>query len=838
MATLGSCARENRPCISWTAFVVVLLTILPLQDSHRDAGQIAYAYARELFVHGELTQCQEEAGRYAAQFRISAPALATEFQLLQAQAMLWQGLNADALRVLSAIDPADSNDTVQKLTLEASVLTKRQEFSAANQRLQQAAAVCQATDAPACGTVLRARGVWTIDQGQIATARQFFLQSLAYARSHHDRFLETTALLNLSATDLRSDHFDEAVDWSKNAQRAAKQIGAADLFQGSSGNLGYAYYDLGDYERATELFLAAEGSARNLGDFREQLTWLEDIGLVYETEGDRARAVSVYRQALDLAQRLDSKMDIIISLEDLAYAAIDTGKPDEASTYVNQLVPLAKASGNRFQIMSVTLAQAEIAAAQRQDQQAENLMRTVEKDPASSLSLRLGAEYDRAKLYEVEGHAPEAEATYRQTVAAFDAARAQLKSEDSRLPFVANAESLYASYVHFLVSRGRIAEALAVADQSRAQTLAEGLGLSTAERRAEASHLNPQAVAAKSRATLLFYSLGKQQSYLWAVTPQKTALFTLPPQQQIVAAVERYRQFLIAAKDPLADSNNDGRSLYTMLLAPAAALIRPNSNVVVCVDGALSKLNFETLVAPGVRAGTQPHYWIEDVNVVVAPSLSMLAAARASREHDGKLLLIGDPISASPDYPELPLAGMEMKLVQQHFAVNRETVFARAQATSDAYLHSHPEQYAFIHFVAHGTASRTDPLDSAIVLSPDGTDPTSFKLYARDILAHPIDARLVTVSACYGSGDRAYSGEGLVGLAWGFLRAGAHNVIGALWDVSDESTPRIMNSLYKNVEKSVAPSEALRAAKLDLVRSPGEFHKPFYWAPFQLYTGR
>ena len=838
MAILGTFGRGIRPRISGILFVAVLALLFPLHDARPGAAQAAYAYVEQLFVHGQLAQCQLEAGRNAERFRLSAQAWTTKFKLLQAQAMLWRGLNADALRTLAAAAPTNPNDTLQKLALEASVRTKLQQFSLADQTLEWAERTCAVADYAACGSVLRARGVLSIDRRQLASGRQYFVEDLLFARSHHDGFLEASVLTNLGWTGLQDDHFDEAVDWSKSAFAAASKLGAEDLQLIASGNLGYAYYDLGDYGRARELFLAAEGSARILGDFREQLIWLEDIGLVYETEGNPTRAVPVYRQALDLAQRLDGKMDIIISLEDLAYAAIDTGKLDEASTYVNQLVPLAKASGNRFQIMSVTLAQAEIAAAQRQDQQAENLMRTVEKDPASSLSLRLGAEYDRAKLYEAEGRAPEAEATYRQAVAAFDAARAQLKSEDSRLPFVANAESLYASYVHFLVSRGRIAEALAVADQSRAQTLAEGLGLSTAERRAEASHLNPQAVAAKSRATLLFYSLGKQQSYLWAVTPQKTALFTLPPQQQIAAAVERYRQFLIAAKDPLADSNNDGRSLYTMLLAPAAALIRPNSNVVVCVDGALSKLNFETLVAPGTRAGTGAHYWIEDVNVVVAPSLSMLAAARPPHEHDGKLLLIGDPISASPDYPALPLAGMEMKLVGQQFAMNRETILARAQATSDGYLHSHPEQYAFIHFVAHGTASRTDPLDSAIVLSPNGTDPASFKLYARDILQHPIDARLVTVSACYGSGDRAYSGEGLVGLAWGFLRAGAHNVIGALWDVSDESTPRMMNSLYRNVESGVTASEALRKAKLDLMRSPGEFHKPFYWAPFQLYTGR
>jgi hypothetical protein len=51
-------------------------------------------------------------------------------------------------------------------------------------------------------------------------------------------------------------------------------------------------------------------------------------------------------------------------------------------------------------------------------------------------------------------------------------------------------------------------------------------------------------------------------------------------------------------------------------------------------------------------------------------------------------------------------------------------------------------------------------------------------------------------SACYGSGLRTYAAEGLVGLAWALLRAGSHNVIGALWQADDSSTPLLMDRLY------------------------------------------
>lgn len=93
-------------------------------------------------------------------------------------------------------------------------------------------------------------------------------------------------------------------------------------------------------------------------------------------------------------------------------------------------------------------------------------------------------------------------------------------------------------------------------------------------------------------------------------------------------------------------------------------------------------------------------------------------------------------------------------------------------------------------------------------------------------------ADLVTISACYSAG-RSYSGDGLVGLSWTFLRAGAHNVVAALWDVSDASTVQLMEKFYDSLNKGGSPDAALRAAKLSSPHGK-EFHNPFYWAPFQL----
>jgi CHAT domain-containing protein len=360
--------------------------------------------------------------------------------------------------------------------------------------------------------------------------------------------------------------------------------------------------------------------------------------------------------------------------------------------------------------------------------------------------------------------------------------------------------------------------------------------------------LKPRQIAQTTGATLLFYWLGEKQSYLWAVTPARIEFFPLPPQAEIAARVQRYRNAILDAQDPLEGGSADGRELYRLLVGPAAGLIRPSRPVMILADGALNQLNFETLLVPGPSPqpvsssgqGSSPdlHYWIDDATLLSAPSLAMLAAAKPVSSRMRSLLLLGNPVSPSEDFPDLPLFGFEMKTVQKHFDPHNMAIFAGRQATPAAYLSSNPGRYSYIHFVSHAVSSRTDPLDSAIILSGSGSGGDSFKLYARDIMRHPIDARLVTIAACSASGTRSYAGEGLVGLSWAFLRAGAQSVIGALWEVSDDSSPRLMNSLYQGLEDGRTPAVALRGAKLSLLHSDGRFRTPFFWAPFQIYTRR
>lgn len=827
--------------------MLLMLLLVPLADTHRGSIQSIYDHAYQLFLQGDLIKSQQEAEQGYRHFLNSNREWAAKFQLLEARALIWRGMNEDALRLLAATPSIFTNREaiIDSLTLAGAAYTYLNRVEQANQKLTEARNLCQPAIYVACGQVPLRRGLLALRQGAFSDARQLFLESLSLARARNNRSGEASAFQNLGITAVREEHYDEAVDWFGSVYRAAMQLDQQDRAETALGNLGWAYYRLGDNEKALEFDLEAEDAAHKLGSYRNEIKWLANAGLIYQDRGDSPHAVQVYQRSLELATQIHSPEDIITDLEDLTLSSVETGKLNEAGTYLDRLTSEVRKNGNHIEELNVMLAQGTIAAARGQNEEAETSFRNIERDPASLTSLRLDADYQLSRLYEAEGKVADANRMYATTLSGYEAARAELKNEDSKLPFLTNATPVYDDYIHFLVKQGRTDEALAAADQSRAQTLAQGLGLSLEKPSFKATAARSTEIARKSGATVLFYWLGADESYLWAITAQKISLFTLPGQAGITALIARYSKELVEPAIVGGSVNDHGLALYRTLVAPAAGLIPPHGNVVVVSDGALSLLNFETLVVPETGSGagsgsaylSGPHYWIEDANIVSAPSLYMLASARPAQSATGKLLLVGDAVSPNPDYPDLPMAGAEMKKIERHFAPAAETVFARQAANSASYLESPLGDYSYIHFVAHGVASRTDPLDSAIILSRTGAEEDSFKLHARQIIQHRIAARLVTISACYGGGTRSYAGEGLVGLSWAFLRAGAHNVIGALWEVSDTSTPQLMDALYRGIESGLAPSAALRQAKLELLHSGGVFREPFYWAPFQIYTG-
>lgn len=822
-----------------------------------------FDHALQTFRQGKISDAEREAKEGYQRFHNLSAEWAWKFRILEANAVAWRGLNDQVLTLLGTEPtPLPSGElTVQRKRLESVAYAAKGKFQEAEQRLGEAEQACAGSETPACASVVIDRGEVELGRGLFAHAQGLFEHALGLSRARGDTFLEATALLALSHSALQQEHYDEAIDSANLSYRFSSAHHYADIAQNSLGNLGWAYYKLGEPDRAEKLFVDAEGQATQLGDVTDEVKWLTTLGYVYLDALEYDQAEQNYHRALDLARHTTTQ-DVTDALMSLALVSERTGKLDQARDYADKTIALVPADGDPLDRLYPMLVKGHVAARLHNTDEAEKTFREIEQHPKSHVFLKWEAEHSLAQLYEDESKPDLADREYRAALSTFETARSSLKKEESSLPFPANAAGIYDDYIHFLVSKGKAAEALQVAEYQRGRTLAEGLGFLQKGTTFKLEPTNAQATALKVGGTILFYSLGEKQSYLWAITPQETCMFPLPPKSEINPKVQRYRKALANQEEFLADA--DGRALYGTLVAPVQALLPKDGEVFVIPDGDLNTLNFETLLVPGATPEVAPHYWIDDVTIADASSLHLLAAARgpqrlkpqpdarpsstalsralpvrgiAAGNRSGSLLLLGDAISPSADYPQLLKASEEMQSIEKHFAPEQQQVFGREQATPAAYANGKPEQFSYIHFVAHGTASRTSPLDSAIVLSKASAQDDSFKLYARDIIHHPLHAELVTISTCYGAGERAYSGEGLVGLSWAFLRAGAHNVVGALWEVSDVSTPKLMDGFYDGLQNGKSPDAALRAAKLSLLHSGNDFRKPFYWAPFQLYTG-
>lgn len=839
--------------------LILVIACVPACSRHRNP-QLAFDHAVQTLRHGDIVAAWDEAEAGYKEFRSLGPEWAWKFTILRARARYWRGMDDEVLSLLASQPqpPRDGDVAVQERRLEAVAYASLHKFPEAEQKIREAEQLC-AENYPSCGGLGSTQGKLEMERGQYLEAQASFERALDSARSKGEPFLEADLSLSLSNAAEERLRYDEALDWAAAARAIAVPNDFADTAQTALGNMGWAYYKLGDPEKAEVTFAEARRQAEKLGDVTDQIRWTTDAAYIDLDAGKLGAAEQSYRQSLELAQKLKSREDIFNALQALAFVSEQTGKLDDAKRYADQALAMAQEDKNGRDQVYPRLVQGRLAVRARDNTSAENTFREVAQSPDCPVFLKWEAERSLARLYEDENQRASAEREYRTALTTFETARSELKHEDSRLPFLSNAARIYDDYVHFLVAQGKSSEALQVADYSRGRTLAEGLGLlqkGTAFHpdRMGAQGTDAQGVARRAGGTIFFYWLGEKHSYLWAVTPQKTSLFTLPPGAEIDAAVQRYREALAGPQDVLASADRDGQSLYRILIGPAQALLKKDAKVFVIPDGSLNNLNFETLLVsePMVAEAklsdaklpaTKPsspklHYWIEDVTIANASSLRILGASGANKNKEKRsrsLLLVGNSVAPNDKYPQLARAGAQMESVARHFPAAEETIFTQQAATPSAYLDGNPERFSYIHFVAHGTASSLSPLDSAIVLSKASAEDDSFKLYARDIIRHPLRADLVTISACYSSGERAYSGEGLVGLSWAFLRAGAHNVIAALWEATDTSTELLMDKFYDELQAGKSPDAALRAAKLSLLHNSG-FHNPFYWAPFQLYA--
>lgn len=819
--------------LSVLAFAACRSSVHSLDAEFRDARGLL---TREQY---DLALSKAEAGLSRAQ-RSGNLAEVWRFRLLKADALIGKRQAAKTVVLLDAYgEPPPGPEWIET---RARLLLLRGRASYSLNRLRDseqflsraAVAAGQAGSESLSAEVLLRQGALLVRQSKFEEARRAFQTVADTAARLHDRHQQANAFGNLGYALLTESRNDEAIPWFERAIAMFTSLGAGDSVARTHGNLGNCFFRLGDYDNARSHYDSAQEWFARTGNRDSQQIWTGNAGNVSYEMADYAAAESAYRRALEIARQVPSPVWIARWLNNLAATSLEVGKWDAAESYNNEALERMRRLQDASWEPTALVNAARIEEGRNHLDRAREFFRSALAKRAEDPGVALDAHAGLARTSLRAKRLGEAEAEYRNTVSMIEKRGSKLLKDEYKLSYLSSLIKFYREYVDFLVANRQPERALEVAESSRSHVLEERIGGGAAVARYAAEDY--RRLARRTRSTLAEYWLGPGQSYLWVVTAHSIRLHTLPAASAIQPLIENYRAVITGGRNPLEAASQSGQQLSQILLAPLAEAVDEGNRFIVVEDGSLHSFPLESLPA---RVDSSK-FWLEQATVAVAPSLNYLVSRERSRGgHPSPppptdLLVIGDPSSSSPQFSRLEFASQEIDSIAATMRTGAVRTLRGEAATPGAYASAEPGRYEFIHFAAHATANPQSPLDSAVILSGPAE---KNRLLARDVMAVPLRAELVTISACRSAGGKSYSGEGLVGFAWAFLRAGARNVIASHWDVGDRSTAQLMSALYRELAAGHTAPEALRAAQLSLIHDGGAYAKPFYWAPFQVYVG-
>ncbi len=820
-----------------------------LSCSRTEPAQAAYARAWASFVAGDLEAATREASSYARRAQKEPDSYwVLSLKLLDAEVLGAQSKWNPARDLLITPIPAkpELGQLEVRRLIDLALVDLHLGGEAAKAPEMLASARASVRDPELCIRLDSAEGMAGLVKRQPQAARQSFSNAADRAGKEGFPYWQAQALSNLSYSLKKLGRYEESIDAGQSALAAAEKLGARRVAAMAHGNLGSAYYSLGDFDNAFEHQRQAIATFEAIGARLDLMISLGELGLAYDGDGDSPNAIANYRKAYDIALALGNKEGAARNAANLALTLIKAGErkraPDwkersrfaapaavageweQAAEWNQRASDLAHALDARALFPFLERNRARIAWGRGDLQEATRIARELLRTPGTPPEIRWTAWNLLGALAEFTNRFPEADRCYEQALRIIESNRGDLLDPNHRMTLLSQLMTFYRSYMDLLWQQKDDARALRVVESSRARVLAERLEQDVAA--APPGNLAEfERVARNAHASILSFWLAPRRSFAWLITANGVKGFELPGSAAIEKLVTEYRETVEhSVRDPIAASAA-GSELWRILVAPIAPHIPKGVRLIVIPDGALHRLNLETLVAPAPH----PHYWIEDVEMAVSPSIESLAAPPpAATGKSVSLLLIGAPDYKGSHYQPLTNAEREIRDIQADFPGRVQQAYLGAQASPAVYSQSDPQRFSLIHFAAHAEANAQRPLESAVILSHG-------KLYARDVVGIPIHADLVTISACSSAGTRAYAGEGLVGFAWAFLRAGARAVAAGLWDVSDSSTEQLMNEFYRRMAAGADPVAAMRQAKLALLGS-SNFARPYYWAPFQIYV--
>jgi len=326
-------------------------------------------------------------------------------------------------------------------------------------------------------------------------------------------------------------------------------------------------------------------------------------------------------------------------------------------------------------------------------------------------------------------------------------------------------------------------------------------------------------------------------------------------------AIDELRHSL---RDPKrTDLKERARAVDELVMRPLRASVGDATRLLVSPDGELNLVPFEALVDEAGR------YLIERYAMSYLTSGRDLLRMQVPRENSSDPVIIADPLFGEPTMTsvELPIgssrsAGQTRRSVTSgkdlsavYFAPLAVTadeglaikalfpearLFTGRRATKDAL--QDVEAPRMLHIASHGFFLQDGRIDAQNPLLRSGLALAGANLTRdshQDGILTALEAsslnlwgtKLVTLSACDTGMGEVRNGEGVYGLRRAFLLAGAETVVMSLWSVSDYIARETMVAYYKGLRAGLGRGDALRQAKLAMLKRKARQH-PFYWAGF------
>lgn len=635
--------------------------------------------------------------------------------------------------------------------------------------------------------------------------------------------------------------------------------------------------DLGDYEENRRLLQEILSEAREAG-LRKHVVYgiaNQAWSLVRRGRAAEAEELLVDAERFLPPDRNASLHGVLRALR--GFAALDTGDFEAADRHFE--TSLERLEDPNFEVVSWA-GRAYVAVARKDPAPASHFA-----EEALAIARQLAVPSLEARAYDARARARALLGTPEALRAALEDAERALERIESTRPdrfheragFLDRHWNLVEAPVSIAVALHEIEpgadwaeRAFANAERIRFRTLVEALGEARSPKPAQSPRLlgiDEIRRLLDDETALVQFHLGEEKSFLFRVSSSGLDVFSLGPRDEIESRAERVRELAtrlghrpLPSRAELLEARRaypvEARELVRRLLGPALeGLDAPR--LLVAADGALHTLPFGALPEPDSPTGEDWRPLLVEREIVHVPSTSVIAQLRAAEQRSERragsresaedsardLVIYADPVFGAPD-PRLPpevsapraeLSRLDYTAAEAEalagLAGVRPRIYTGFDATREQVLDGGLEGYRILHFATHALADRRPPSLALSFVDRRGLPLDGFVTVA-DLSGLDLDAELAVLSACDTAIGPERKGEGLLGLARGFLNAGVPRVVASAWAVDDRATRELMVDFYARLlGDGERPAAALRAAQLAM-RERGE---PLYhWAPFAL----